>query len=298
MVRRVFYNFGVNNFDANPVRVYYEKDLSIICGSDYDALGIVLKMEANVLLYCRRGNASFRVNGKMIDVNAQQIMVIPSSSVVEDIQMDPGFSYWMFIINDRLLKQLLHSHLEVWNRLFYIQKVLLINIDGDWQELLQQSADLMTRILSSDGQPFLEDVVHCQVESVVLWICGRMNMENRRVYDSSEASMLIFNSFVDILSKEEQKRHPVKYYSDKLNISPKYLAAVCKQQSGKTASQWITDSVNNEIVYMLRSSDHNMKNIAYQCGFPNPSAFGKYVRENFGVSPKEYRAVLRNKGEK
>ncbi|MBO7044799.1 MAG: AraC family transcriptional regulator, partial [Prevotella sp.] len=47
--------------------------------------------------------------------------------------------------------------------------------------------------------------------------------------------------------------------------------------------------------YYLLNSNLTIKEIAMKLGFCNLSFFGKYVRENFGVSPSEYRRQLKEK---
>jgi AraC-like DNA-binding protein len=74
-----------------------------------------------------------------------------------------------------------------------------------------------------------------------------------------------------------------------LCISPKYLTAVCKKNSGKTANEWITEQVLEDIRYYLKQTDLSIKQICDQLGFPNPSFFGKYVKDHFGMTPLKFR---------
>ena len=61
------------------------------------------------------------------------------------------------------------------------------------------------------------------------------------------------------------------------------------QQSGKPASELINDMTVNNIRRMLRSTDKTVKEISVEMGFSSLSFFGKYVRRELGVSPREYR---------
>ncbi len=45
----------------------------------------------------------------------------------------------------------------------------------------------------------------------------------------------------------------------------------------------------SDITYFLRNTDLSIKEICAKLGFPNPSFFGKYVKEHFGCTPLEYR---------
>ena len=74
-----------------------------------------------------------------------------------------------------------------------------------------------------------------------------------------------------------------------LPFAPKYLTAICKKNSGKTANEWITEHVLEDIRYYLRHTDLSIKQICDRLGFPNSSFFGKYVKDHFGVTPLEFR---------
>ena len=81
----------------------------------------------------------------------------------------------------------------------------------------------------------------------------------------------------------------MKWYANELCISAKYLSAICKKQSGKTANEWITEHVMEDIRYNLRHTDYSIKQICDLLGFPNPSFFSNYVKEHFGMTPAQFR---------
>ena len=105
-------------------------------------------------------------------------------------------------------------------------------------------------------------------------------------FSSAEA---LFKRFTQMLSHECPKKREVKQYADALCITPKYLSAICKSQSGKTASEIINSITVNHIKNRLTSSDLTIKEIAAEVGFDNLSFFGKYVRRELGMSPRQFR---------
>lgn len=84
----------------------------------------------------------------------------------------------------------------------------------------------------------------------------------------------------------------VSFYADKLNVTPKYLSAVCKEISGHTASDIINQYVVKDVEALLKRSGRSIKEVANELMFPNLSFFGKYVKKHLGVSPKQYREKL------
>ncbi len=73
-------------------------------------------------------------------------------------------------------------------------------------------------------------------------------------------------------------------------ITPKYLSTICKEHSGKTANEWITEFALADIRYYLKQTDLGIKQICELTGSPTPSFFGRYVKKHFGLTPKELKA--------
>ena len=62
-----------------------------------------------------------------------------------------------------------------------------------------------------------------------------------------------------------------------------------KAYSGRGALDWINEYVVTEAKMMLRYTDMTVQEVAYALNFPTQSAFGKYFRQQVGMSPRQYR---------
>ena len=82
----------------------------------------------------------------------------------------------------------------------------------------------------------------------------------------------------------------VQYYANLLCLSPKYFGSIIKENTGTSASDWISQYVIVQAKSLLRhNKDLNIQQISYQLGFTDPAAFTRYFKANAGLSPKEYR---------
>lgn len=99
----------------------------------------------------------------------------------------------------------------------------------------------------------------------------------------------LFNKFMALLKLYHARARGVKFYADKLCLTPNYLSGVIREYTGKTATEWVNEYVILEARSMLRNSDMSVSEIAYKLHFPSQSAFGKYFRQHVGVSPRQYR---------
>ena len=82
----------------------------------------------------------------------------------------------------------------------------------------------------------------------------------------------------------------VKYFADKVFLSPNYFGDMIRKQTGKTASEYIQDKVIDLAKQALLSSDRTMTQIAYDLGFQYPQHLSRTFKKVVGLTPNEYRA--------
>lgn len=99
----------------------------------------------------------------------------------------------------------------------------------------------------------------------------------------------IFERFYESLIESYQAERSVRFYADRLCLTPKHLSGVVKEVSGKTVGEWIDDFVILEAKALLNSSSLSIQEISDRLNFANQSFFGKYFKHYTGLSPKEYR---------
>lgn len=95
--------------------------------------------------------------------------------------------------------------------------------------------------------------------------------------------------FMDLLEHHYQQHRDVKFYADKLSLTPKYLSKIIDEDTGMSATEWINSYVLLEAKALLKSTDLTIQQISLQLNFPSQSHFGKYFKNHTNLSPKEYR---------
>lgn len=81
----------------------------------------------------------------------------------------------------------------------------------------------------------------------------------------------------------------VKDYAEKMAVSPNHLNKVIKQETGKSAGDFINDMLVMEIKALLRYSQLNISEIAYQLDFTDTSHLAKFFKKHTGTTPTQYR---------
>ena len=77
-----------------------------------------------------------------------------------------------------------------------------------------------------------------------------------------------------------------------MELSPKYLCEAITSVSRRSPNEWIDKFVTTEIRNQLRHTNKRISEIAAEMNFPTQSFFGKYFKDNVGVSPSDYRNGL------
>ena len=271
---------------------YLDSDLAILSDirqlPDYNAI----KMDdINVLLFCRKGRLQFDVSGRQMTVTERQVAVIQSSTIVGNYMMSPDFQCYAACLSDRLVKSQLHQHIDIWNRALFVNNINIVDIPPENPtEQLNHFFELMISYINAPRGIFREEAIASLVRCMLLDLCGLFyeHLPEQPDKPGTQGEQL-FNRFLKLLGETPIKHQTVDYYAQQLFVSPKYLSAVCKQASGKTAMEWIHDYTVVDIRYHLLETPLSIKEISIRMGFPNLSFFGKYVRQHLGVSPKQYR---------
>ena len=81
----------------------------------------------------------------------------------------------------------------------------------------------------------------------------------------------------------------VNHLAQTLNISPRYLSDVLKQETGISALGHIHLHLIGEAKNRLLSSDDNVAGIAYDLGFENPPYFTRLFKKVVGITPKQFK---------
>ena len=81
----------------------------------------------------------------------------------------------------------------------------------------------------------------------------------------------------------------VKYFADKVFLSPNYFGDMVKAETGKTAQEYIAVRLFNYAKRQLASPELSVKEVAASLGFLYPQHFVRFFKKHSGMTPSEYR---------
>ena len=105
-------------------------------------------------------------------------------------------------------------------------------------------------------------------------------------------SQLIAADFKKLVNTHYATERSLAFYADKLCITSKHLAETVKEATGKRAVAWLAEAVLLEAHVLLQNPALTIGQIADTLHFADQSAFGRFFRNNTGLSPATYRQRL------
>lgn len=82
---------------------------------------------------------------------------------------------------------------------------------------------------------------------------------------------------------------PIEHIASELNVSVRQLQRKMKTELDMTPKQFITIIKLEKAEQLLHNSPWTISEIAFKCGFADPSYFGAVFKKYFGKTPAEYR---------
>ncbi len=271
---------------------YSDEDIIIIDSIKQLAEPSYTRIKMNMVAACKKGKAQAYMNGEMLDLCENQLLLCPPNSSLTNFMLSPDFEFKALFMTNRIIQSFLREKMSVWNEMMYIHKLHVLDMNPRDIEFISQFYDTLSLAIKSPAEyhPYRVEVIQSLLRSGILGLCGMLKKiaPTQAKTELSHANTL-FQRFLDLVNSDQTKSHTVEDYASELCVSPKYLTVVCKKNSGKTANEWIREHILEEIRYYLKQTDMPMKQIADRLGFANPSFFGRYVKEHFGMTPLEFR---------
>ncbi|UTN03267.1 helix-turn-helix domain-containing protein [Flavobacterium bizetiae] len=265
--------------DANNDKEYF-----YIQAKDHPYISEPYRAESYAIEFLRKGSIVMQTKLKKVVIHAPAILTLGPSVIrsftkdSDEILIDIIFFKPQFFLHNQANVFFLSQYDFFENsekHVFNLQKKNKIKFEQIFT-LLRQSIEH-----NSDNQPSILRA-YLYILIYELDVIKQTNTNDTRQNP-------LFEKFKETLSRDFISQRSVQYYADTLNVSRKYLSEVVKNNSGKTASDWIDDIVILEAKILLQNKDLTINQISDTLNFPNQSGFGRFFKKCERISPLEYR---------
>lgn len=262
---------------------------NIIIKDSLDGLGTDAYGNYLAHALCLAGSCKLKYNGEERQLQAGNLMIVRKGKLVERIRPAEDFRVKVIYVASEFIE--LSTPLSNYGMKGQLALFLdpVMKLDAGQLELCRKDFEMVEERLAQTDHHFRRDLL---IASVQLLIIDFFDFHSHLygVDNIPLQSAAIMSRFLNMLENGTYREHrEVKWFADKLCVTPKYLSDVSRKVSGYPANYWINRYTVLDISRLLRDKSLTFVRISDMFGFSSPAYFSRYVQQHLGVSPTEYR---------
>lgn len=243
------------------------------------------KLDVAVGIICMKGTMKGVINMTPYTSQSPCLVIILPGQILQYEYFSEDFSGLFIVMSKRFTERLnIQEKLPLFLSIHDNPSTILTDIELD--AIVKYYHLLQSAVRIKDNPNRMEIVKH-----LTMALFYRFGYQHHKTSDDDKKSKqdILVGNFIDLIRTHYKEQRGAEFYADKLCLTPKYLSKVIKENSGKSANDWIDDYVVLEAKALLKSTNMTIQQISDELNFPSQSFFGKYFKRHVGVSPKEYK---------
>jgi AraC-like DNA-binding protein len=246
-----------------------------------------VKLDVTMTLLCTKGRMSGSVNLKEFTIEAPFMLILIRGQILQYKWERDDFSCTLFFYSDKVLTNILSGPQERLPLFLSIFENPTFALSKEWLNDISNYYQLLQKAIRNNENPYrLEAVKHL---TQALFYDSGYRFHRITEKPKKTRTEVLMEDFLNLVRIHYKHERETVFYAAKLKLTPKYLSGLIKENSNKSANDWINEYVVLEAKALLKSTSMNIQEISDHLHFPSQSFFGKYFRRHVGVSPKEYR---------
>lgn len=244
------------------------------------------KLDVAMVIICIQGDLQISIGQKIYEVKAPSIVILAADEVIQYRTASDDFRGLFNVLSKRLIEDLnIHIKEEPSLSLSVIfNPVIPLNPEELACNLSHFEA--LKNATRSKESPRNREIIQFLLLSIYFQqhdnpelLCPSIKLSPRQGE--------IFKLFLKLVEKSYKVERQVGFYAEKLSITPKYLSKLVKENTGKSANEWIDEYVMLEAKKLLKSSSLTIQQISEMLNFIDQSSFGKYFTRHITTKIQE-----------
>lgn len=300
-------NLSLRDVSLTTLRKYFDDKSGVGFSDDFYFFNAKLTQESKafahpfridgyLFILCESGSLRLDVNLCEVELKKNMILVSAPSNIlrIKEAHEYDGekLSYIVLAMTKEFLSSLiLDLNKTVTDKLSQLSCPVFSVSDEDIS-ILSDNNKLIANVIDSDIH-FKKEVVNAMISAGIYHVMSIWKRSEEQSQEQSQVrpsrSRTIYENFLKLVTEHYSQHRSVGFYADKLSLTPKYLSKLIKNESGRSAPEWIDAYVILEAKNLLKHSNISIKEIVFKLNFPNQSVFYKFFKMRTGMTPSEYR---------
>jgi AraC-like DNA-binding protein len=250
-----------------------------------------VRLNVPVIVIVLRGSAQINLDYVSYTVSANYLVTVMPTHIVQLTEMSHDFKAKLLIVDKTLLENCKFLK-RTPSMLSYMEfrknpcTLLCPEETAHIERCLAQLGQKVKLRTHAFHQEVMQNAMIAFLLELANILIGKKETVPAPAFTRKEELM---NRFIQLLSEHVAEQRLVTFYAGKLSITPQYLTLILKKLTGKTANEWIDETLVVEAKMLLRSPHASIQQIADALNFSDQSTFGKFFKKRTGISPTAYR---------
>ncbi|WP_366130436.1 helix-turn-helix transcriptional regulator [uncultured Roseovarius sp.] len=141
----------------------------------------------------------------------------------------------------------------------------------------------------SNQRDFMDEALNAQAQLMSVWL--RRAMIAYGTPERPSASTRLMRAYAALIARDFANGRSMAVYARALGVTPTHLTRVCKQASGLTAADMLTERSLHAARDMLEAGEQPIGQIAACLGFGSAAYFSRFVLQHTGQTPSALRTA-------
>jgi len=241
------------------------------------------RVDFYVLLWLQKGNITHTLDFREYTVQEGETLLITKGQVHAFNRACTYQGYIILFTEEFLLQYVPAATRQL------VKDLSNYHLSGPQAPSMLSYAEHVAPLLDELKNPRLGQAQMIGARLAMLLITLKRAQPENRLALISDVHYSLFEQFQQQVETQYAQSRDAKVYAEALGISYKHLNEVSKKFTGKTAKAFIDQYVLLESKRLLTSTLQSVKEIAYRCGFDEPTNFLKYFKNLTGKTPQQFR---------
>lgn len=249
------------------------------------------RMRHLMLAVCRKGWIKGKIDMEEHKMEVDGFLLVQPMRFVEITAISPDFEATVFAFS-RTFAESLNFGESFSDHLFFRQAPYHV-MNAETKHIVNTYISCVKPLLAQDESfTYRMEIARLLTRAMVLSLASLSRQAPILREPNRQAHIVL--DFVNLVADHYREHREMDFYADRMCLTAKYITAIVKAQSGRSATDWIERYVILDAQAMLSSTDMTVLQISQELHFPSQSFFGKYFKRVTGMSPKDYRRAARN----
>lgn len=250
-----------------------------------EEMGKTFVFDGIVFCLCINGNICLKLNHNKYSIQRDELFIIlphhPFSIVdssadleMKNIYLSADYLCGLFIPDLNLLKQTaMHP---------------LLQLNKEKLEELKSLHHMIERYKKREGN-ICKTIRKTLMHALILITVSLSQQDTSGHTPIISRQEILAQNFFDLLLQYHMVERSVSFYADKLCVSPKYLSATIKLETGFPAQNWIYEILIMKIKHYIQTTNYAIQQIAEIFNFQSSASFIRFFKQHTGHTPLVHR---------